>query len=283
MERPPHNPSAPPQSPKFSKAPRPVLRPGPERRTAPVPKKAPRRGKKPFELWQRPDLELQTTTLWDYPSQHYGVGEQGSKHYVGATPSYVIWNVLQRYTHPGDSVLDPMCGSGTTLDVCEDTRRHGIGFDLAPFRPDIRQGDARHMPLKNNVVDCVFLDPPYSTHVEYSDHGKCIGKLDARTPAYYAEMDAVFKEMFRLMKPGAHIAVYVSDSFKKGKPFCALGFELFALLRERFEPIDVVCVTRHHQSLKKGNWHEAAAEGNFFLRGFNYLLIFQKRSRRNGR
>ena len=26
---------------------------------------------------KKPPLELQTTTLWDYPSQHYGTGMQG--------------------------------------------------------------------------------------------------------------------------------------------------------------------------------------------------------------
>src|SRR4051812_38742175 len=89
-----------------------------------------RRGKKPFKLWQRPELKIQSTTLWDYPSQHYGLGVQGSKDYQGATPSYVIWNLLQRYTRENDAVLDPMCGSGTTLDVCNDLKRRGLGFDI---------------------------------------------------------------------------------------------------------------------------------------------------------
>ena len=41
-----------------------------------------------------PKLSVQTTTLWEYPSQHYGDGEQGSSKYRGATPSYIIWNLL---------------------------------------------------------------------------------------------------------------------------------------------------------------------------------------------
>src|SRR4051812_48907922 len=86
----------------------------------------------------KPELKVETTTLWDYPSQHYGEAMQGDQSYQGATPSYVIWNLLQRYTTPGELVLDPMCGSGTTLDVCKDTGRQGLGFDLAPFRADIK-------------------------------------------------------------------------------------------------------------------------------------------------
>lgn len=202
---------------------------------------------------------------------------QGDKEYVGATPSYVIWNLLQRYTNENDTVLDPMVGSGTTLDVCRDLKRKGVGFDLVPYREDIRQGDARHIPLKSNTVDFVFLDPPYSTHIDYSDHGKCIGKLDSRGPAYFEEMGKVILEMHRLLKPGKFLGLYVSDSFKKGKPLSPIGFELFSLLRQSFEPVDIVAVARHNRTLKRNHWHAAAVEGNYFLRGFNYLFIMKKK------
>ena len=65
---------------------------------------------------RKPPLTVQPTTLWDYPSQHYGGKSQGSARYRGATPSYVIWNLLSRYTREGDLVVDPMCdalGPGT--------------------------------------------------------------------------------------------------------------------------------------------------------------------------
>jgi adenine-specific DNA-methyltransferase len=35
-------------------------------------------------------------------------------------------------------------------------------------------------------------------------------------------------------------------------------------------------VVRHNQKLDRGNWRKAAEEGNFFLRGFNYLFIMKK-------
>jgi hypothetical protein len=35
-------------------------------------------------------------------------------------------------------------------------------------------------------------------------------------------------------------------------------------------------VVRHNASLGKGNFNKAAEEGNFFLRGFNYLFIMKK-------
>lgn len=225
----------------------------------------------------KPKLELQTTTLWEYPSQNYGRKQtQGDKNYIGATPSYVIWNILQRFTKPGDVVVDPMCGSGTTLDVCKDIERHGFGFDLAPYRADIQYGDARHLPLKKETVDYLFVDPPYSTHVDYSDHKKCIGKLDSRKPEYFQEMGKVITEAHRVLKKGAGFAIYVSDSFKKGKPFSPIGFELFQMAGRLFEPYDIISVVRHNKSLKKDRWHSEAVKGNYFLRGFNYLFLFKK-------
>ncbi len=243
---------------------------------------------------QRPPLRVFTSTLWEYPSQHYDAKfsrEQGSKDYVGATPSWVIWQLLQRYTREGDRVLDPMCGSGTTLDVCEDLGRKGIGFDLAPTRGQIRRADARELPLDNESVDFAFVDPPYSTHVDYSDDPACIGKLDAGESApgegglmgaaYYEAMEEVIAEIDRVLKPRRYMGLYVSDSFRKekgvkGGVFMPIGFELFSIMRDYFRPVDIVAVVRHNQKLRRGNWHKAAEEGNYFLRGFNYLFIMKK-------
>jgi adenine-specific DNA-methyltransferase len=228
---------------------------------------------------QKPSLRLQPTTLWEYPSQHYGEGQQGDQRYVGATPSYVIWNLLQRYTKPGDLVVDPFCGSGTTLDVSKDTQRSARGFDVAPYRADIEQADARKLPLEHNTVDLVFMDPPYGDHIRYSEDPNCIGKLSAYDPAYYRAMHRAIREASRVLKPGGHLGLYVCDFFDKKKGFAPVGFQLFVSIAEVFTIVDIVSVVRHNKSLEMGNYRKAAEEGNFFLRGFNYLFIAQKPER----
>jgi adenine-specific DNA-methyltransferase len=285
----------------------------------------------------QPPLEIFTTTLWDYPSQHYisssGNPEQGDRDYTGATPSWVIWQCLQRYTREGDLVVDPMCGGGTTIDVANDLNRRVKGFDLSPPRDDDRsdvvKADARKLPLKDSIADFVFIDPPYSTHVDYSDDPRDIGKLYAGGPdggrAYFDAMENVIAEIERILKPGKFMALYVSDSWRKGREgsrhqgiegsrdegmkgsrgprgskesirdnasiprsldasmphslFMPIGFELFSILRKHFTPVDIIAVVRHNAKLQKGNWHTAAREGNYFLRGFNYLFIMRKPDR----
>jgi DNA modification methylase len=225
---------------------------------------------------RKPPLRIQTTTLWDYPSQHYGDGVQGDPRYVGATPSYVVWNLVQRYTRPGDLVVDPMCGSGTTLDVARETGRRARGFDLAPYRPDIERADARALPLETGSADLVFVDPPYGDHVDYSPDPACIGKLSPYDPRYYAELEKVLREAARVLRPGGTLGVYVCDHFEKKRGFAPVGFALFDAIARMLVPLDVIAVTRRHKTLQMGNYHRAAEEQNFFLRGFNYLFVARK-------
>lgn len=240
----------------------------------------PRRPARPA-AGRKPALRLETTTLWHYPSQHYGRRFQGDPHYRGATPAFVIWNLLQRYTRPKDLVVDPMCGSGTTLDVARDLGRRALGYDLEPPRSDVFRADARELPLEDAKADFVFCDPPYGSHLHYSGRPECIGELDARDPAYFEAMDAVFAEFQRILRPGRHLAVFVGDSWSKGG-FVPIGARLSALLAARFEPVDHVAVVRGSKDLKKGNYHKAAEEQNFFLRGFHHLLIFRRAGLRRG-
>ena len=237
-----------------------------------------RRG--PPKKLTKPPLVPQVTTLWDYPSQHYGDESQGSSTYKGATPSYVIWNVVSRFSKEDEVVVDPFCGSGTTLDVCRDLRRKGVGFDVAPARGDIAKADARSVPLKSLSVDLVFMDPPYADNLAYSDDPRCIGKLKA-DGRYQRAMRMVLKETSRVLRDEKVLAIYVCDVLHKGKAFHPLGFELFAIAQEEgFAPIDVVAVVRHNRTLEMGNYRKAADEQGFFLRGFNYLMLFRKRGKR---
>jgi adenine-specific DNA-methyltransferase len=228
-------------------------------------------------------LRLQTTTLWSYPSQHYDERhEAGHRDYRGATPDYILWNLLSRYTRPGDLVVDPMCGSGTTMVVARELGRRALGYDIRPAHPDVFRADARRLPLEPQKADFVFVDPPYSDHIRYSGLPECVGELSAYGPEYFPAMAQVISEIARVLRPERYAALYVHDTFEKGRGFVPIGFRLCSLFeQQQLLIVDAICVVRNNRTLLRNHFHFAAAEHNYYLRGFGHLLVFYKPSARN--
>ncbi len=218
---------------------------------------------------------LGATTLWDYSTQSYGKTPKGNNKFPGVTPAFIIWNLVQRYTEPGDLVVDPMCGSGTTIDVCKEEGRQVIGYDIVSVRPDVIQNDARNIPLDDNSVDMVFIDSPYSDNVKYSDHPDCIGKISCENERFFEELEKVIKESHRILKPGKVLGWLIGDQWVK-KRFTPVGFKLYEQLCKYFDTVDVVCVVRRGQTSNTGLWYGRARRFNFYLRGFKYLFIMRK-------
>ncbi|MBU4331804.1 methyltransferase domain-containing protein [Patescibacteria group bacterium] len=219
---------------------------------------------------------LESTTLWDFPTQNYGDKPHGDNKFNGVTPAFVIWNLLQRYTKEGDLVVDPMAGSGTTMDVAKELNRRVIGYDIHPVRSDIIKNDARKIPLKNQSVDFVFIDSPYSDNIKYSNEQACIGKISCEKKEFYDELEKVAKEIARILKPDKVMAWVIADQWIKRK-FTPVGFYLWRRLAKYFETMDIVCLTRRNQTSNTPLWHQRARQYNFYLRGFKYLFIMKKR------
>ena len=224
---------------------------------------------------EKPPFE--TTTLWDFSRQSYGKKPKGNNRFQGVTPAFIIWNMLQRYTKLGDFVVDPMCGSGTTIDVCEEEGRKAIGYDINPQHPKVIKNDSRKIPLKDNSVDMVFIDSPYGDNVSYSNELADIGKISAEDPKFYDELEKVAGEIYRILKPGKVIGWLMGDQWVKRK-FTPVGLKIYQMLVDnvKFEPIDLICVTRRNQSSNTRVWHYRAQKFNFFLRGFKYLILAKK-------
>jgi len=218
---------------------------------------------------------LEATTLWDFPKQSYGKMPKGNNKYPGVTPAFIIWNLVQRYTQPGDLVVDPMAGSGTTIDVCKEEGRQVIGYDIAPAHPEVISNDARNIPLEDNSVDLVFIDSPYSDNVRYSDHPDCIGKISCEDEHFFEELEKVALEAHRILRPGKVLGWLIGDQWVK-KKFTPVGFKLYQCLSKYFQTIDAICVVRRGQASNTGLWYNRAKRFNFYLRGFKYLFIMRK-------
>lgn len=218
---------------------------------------------------------IAATTLWDYPKQSYGEIPKGNNRYPGVTPAFIIYNMLKRYTEEGDLIVDPMAGSGTTLDVCKEERRKCIAYDIAPTRPDIIQNNARRIPLKDDSVDMIFIDSPYGDNIRYNEHPDDIGKISSEDERFYDELEKVMKECHRILKPGKVLGWLIGDQWVK-KKFTPVGLKIYERLCKYFETVDIISVVRRGQSSNTGIWYNRAIRFNFFLRGFKYLLLVRK-------
>ncbi len=84
-------------------------------------------------------------------------------YHEAAYPEELVSLLLESYTRPGDTVLDPFLGSGTTLNVSRVMGRNGIGYELnASYAELIRE----RIETNWEVPDWKTLDLIHSTTSE---------------------------------------------------------------------------------------------------------------------
>ncbi len=218
---------------------------------------------------------VEATTFWDFPRQSYGLTPKGNNKYAGVTPALIIYNLVWRYTDVGDLVVDPMAGSGTTIDVCKEEKRKVIAYDIRSIRPDIIKNDARSIPLPDSSADLVFIDSPYGDNIKYNEEPDNIGNISSESEEFYDELEKVMKESHRILKEGKALGWLIGDQWVK-KKFTPVGFKIYERVCRHFEPVDIICVSRRGQSSNTGVWQNRARRFNFYLRGFKHLIIARK-------
>ncbi len=88
-------------------------------------------------------------------------------------PVALYERIVKTFSNPGDLVLDPFVGSGTTLLACKRTGRNAIGFDLNPKMADV-------------IKKRVFMDYPDITDA-FTEAVESYGDNDAKTEAHEEE------------------------------------------------------------------------------------------------
>ena len=148
-------------------------------------------------------------------------------------------NIILRYSKPSETVLDQMCGSGTTLIECKLLGRNAIGVDINPdcimltrdrlgfeYNPldsnfpkvsaKTYVGDARNLNLiKDDTIDLIATHPPYANIIAYSSRKNQVsGDLSVtRTLTGYLEgMREIAKESYRILRPRRFCAILVGDT-----------------------------------------------------------------------
>lgn len=69
-------------------------------------------------------------------------------------PVKLYERLIRFFTNPGDTVLDPMCGSGTTAEACIRTGRNYVCFEMNSEYAEMARKRAKYAqpPLITEVV-----------------------------------------------------------------------------------------------------------------------------------
>jgi DNA modification methylase len=131
-------------------------------------------------------------------------------------------SVIEDATAPGDVVLDPFAGYGTTLAVAERMGRKAVGVELLAEHVElvrartsalVVQGDARRLTdLVSGPVDLVLTSPPYMTAVHHPEN-PLTGYTtdDGHYATYLREIGEVFAQVAGLLRVGGHAVVNVAN------------------------------------------------------------------------
>lgn len=244
-------------------------------------------------------FSLETTTVWSFPNRGDWATHDGS--YRGNWSPYIPRNLILRYTEPGDLVLDPFVGGGTTAVEAKLLGRRFIGRDINPeavqrtlqklefpvqfnlfdpdgpvvYEPDVKVGDARDLSdIPDASVDLICAHPPYANIIQYSE--RLEGDL-SRYPVgrFLKEMGSVANALYRVLKPGKVCAVLIGDT-RKNRRVVPLGFRTMEVfLGSGFQLKEIVIKVQHHCTAT-AQWYAKSVEYNFLLIAHEYLFIFDK-------
>ena len=133
-------------------------------------------------------------------------------------------SVIGYASEPGDLVLDPFVGYGTTVAVAERMGRRAIGVELTQEHLEIARrrcggrgrlirGDARELPrLVNEPVDLVLTSPPYMPATDHPQNPLTgYATDDGDYVVYLSELGATFSQAATLLRPRGWLVVNVAN------------------------------------------------------------------------
>jgi len=176
------------------------------------------------ESWGEPQ---EMTTYRSFEYDHAEPLPDGVESEV-RSPEALVESVLREHSAPGDRVLDPFAGFGTTLTVAERLDREAFGLEYESDRADyirdqvaaperVRQGDVLEMkPSWFPPCDCVFTSPPFMERAD--DRNPFRNYAGTSTYAdYLDDIEAAFGRLDTVLAPGARVAVHVANMKHEGR------------------------------------------------------------------
>jgi predicted transcriptional regulator len=154
------------------------------------------------------NIKIRPYDVWSFQKCHDLMGDQ----HPGRIPGDLIVHVMYFFTQPGDLVVDPMAGSGTTLDAALLMGRKARGYDIDTHheRIDVEQHDlSAGWPDTVSKAKLIFWDPPY---FDKKDSEYIKGSISGLDPDDYRRwLSDRFSELYAKVKDKTVLTFLMSD------------------------------------------------------------------------
>ena len=252
----------------------------------------------------------QIYSIWDYEYRdHLGISKIPIK---GSCPIGIPLQCIIRFSKPDELILDPFCGSGTTLLASAYLERYGLGVEINPVIFSIAKKnleDGKSIPslsdwiykqklvnsdslslmknfLNEDCVDLVFAHPPYWNLIDYSKYYSYI-KDDISTEenfnSFLNKIDLMFQGIRKVLKKDRFACILIGDVFiQRGRSIPLDYYFTKIALENDFDFYSkIIKVTRNAFSRKNRlkYWEKRSIEENLFICIHDYLIIFQNKKR----
>jgi hypothetical protein len=176
-------------------------------------------------------------SIVSYPER----GSYGNSKFHGNFTGYLVKDLIEQFG--AKSVLDPMSGSGTTADVCEEMGVRYTCTDLSDGQ-DIMEFET------SDRFDMIILHLPYWNMVQYSDDPRDLS--NAKTLSEFLERTSnAMLRMARFLTPQGRVIVVIGNLKRNGK-YYPLGACLEVLFMEQLK-YELIKVQHNVRSSSYGN------------------------------
>ena len=240
-------------------------------------------------IYNPKNFELENTSVWSFKERGNWATHKGD--YRGNCPPQVPRNLILKYTREEDIVLDPFCGSGTTMIECKLLNRKGIGIDInvealklsksrlnfeynTTYEPKLIKADSTNLQriIPNEKIDFIFAHPPYVDIIKYSkDIKEDISRLNLQE--FLNQMSLFSKECLRVLKKDKICSILIGD-IRKNKNVIPLGFYIMSIFIQTGFTLKEIIVKEQHNCKMTDYWKNRNV--NFYLLAHEYIFVLKK-------
>jgi len=159
-----------------------------------------KQGNAPKPTKEQKDNSVMTNEEWNtYFNGHwYFAGAKQDKH-LAMFPEELPHRLIKMFSFPGETVLDPFMGSGTTALAARNLNRNSVGYEINPeFIPIIKEkigGDDAFMKVERKVIKqseikTNFIEKVKELPYQFIDAHKLDKKIDVKKIQYGSKIDA---------------------------------------------------------------------------------------------